>query len=253
MSERRKNLRFEVPTERAQVLVDAGTGRAPAIMADMSANGFGLLALRGIAAEPGQSMKVITPDATYECEVISNAPDDFYQRIGLRRLTEEFELPPPIIGLPRSWFNDSMATFNPLLFVGVVLGFSGIVIGALAMLGIGPNEGPYGGPDSGRASRPLADAARDARETTNSLADRLARQKSQAATLITGSSDASWTVLVKKLDLTPAQQSQLLNLANEASSLSGRPSAQSIGLRQQALEALSAEQRRQVIRMSRGF
>ena len=54
-AERRNHKRLPVPHDRAQAMVVIGRREYRAVIADMSATGFGLLMIRGVPAELGKN------------------------------------------------------------------------------------------------------------------------------------------------------------------------------------------------------
>ncbi len=256
MSDRRNCHRFVVEPDRAQVTFVAGSARAQAYLADESANGMGLLVLRGLSFEVGRTVFVEVNDVVHECEVVRIVAEDLYQHIGVRRIREHFEIPLPILGKTQKWFKDSISTSNPLLFIGIVVGFSGMIIGALSFIGIGGSNKKLGEQaiHNVREAAPLTEAQivaekaqAAAKEAAEFLALQAEQQREQAAVLLTGTGDFSWNALVDQLGLSWNQQRQLLKLTEPRSLAdAGLPPLRPHELRQKALGLLSVDQQRRI-------
>lgn len=256
----RSTIRIEVNQDRAQITVMVNSAQHLAILADVSAGGFGVLLMKGVGVKVGQTVTVITDDSVFDCEVMHLRPDDTFQFVGLRRVKDltEISLPPV---LAAQSFSSNGFDFSPMglvMFVGVALGFSGAMIGIVSFLGI-DGSGSGGGGGQGRTvvtnvreleKETIREIEKGATYTATSvsnikeMAAASANASSQAAALMTGQSEISWNTLVSELQLSGNQQQQILGLTN-----SGKPATGSPVSRNQALSVLSEEQRARISRL----
>lgn len=238
MSERRDSHRYPVRDDRAHVTIVVDREPYPAVLADMSASGFAVLALRGAPLKAAQNLMLIVGEDTFECQVAYTVPDDTFQRVGLRRVRDILNLTMPEPKYAKSYFKDTLSSGNPLLIFGVILGFTGLLIGVLSAAGIGGGGGKSRPQPAAYASN-VRDAVSDAestdvvqagrrfrdesvakaKETIESvqqeLADALLAKQDNAAAKLVGSGDTSWAELVKKLGLSKSQQRQMLAALDE--------------------------------------
>lgn len=87
-NENRTAKRYVAPPDRAQVMVIIDGEEHDAVVSDVSANGFGLLLFRGLHVPLGSVLRLVAEDSVHECEVIHTRPEDSFQYVGVRRLTD---------------------------------------------------------------------------------------------------------------------------------------------------------------------
>jgi len=80
MSDRRNRRRYPISEDRAHITIVVNQAQYRAVLADMSATGFGVLAMRGVPLEPKQMIVVVTDVAIFECAVAYSIPDDSFQK-----------------------------------------------------------------------------------------------------------------------------------------------------------------------------
>ena len=134
--EKRTSKRLAVPHDRAQCLVVIGTREFRAVIADTSSTGVGLLMMRGINVAVGTQLKLVTEEGIAHCVVVHSRNEENFLHIGIRRLSEI-----PFDELPEfrqsaKFFKESMSTASPLIFLGVVLGFSSVMIGMILFVDV---------------------------------------------------------------------------------------------------------------------
>lgn len=135
-AERRTHKRLPIPVDRAQAMVVIGRREYRAIVADMSSSGYGLLMLRGVPVEQGGKLRIVTEEGISECEVIYTRNEENFLHVGTRRLSEV-----PFTELPRfrkasQFFRQSITAASPLIFLGVVFGFSSLMIGIIIVVDV---------------------------------------------------------------------------------------------------------------------
>lgn len=59
-----------------------------AVISDVSASGFGLLLFRGLHVPVGTVLRLVADDSVHECEVVHTRPEESFQYVGVRRLTD---------------------------------------------------------------------------------------------------------------------------------------------------------------------
>lgn len=135
-AEKRISKRLAVPQDRAQALVVMGTREFRGVIADTSSTGVGLLMLRGTSVPPGTRLKLVTEEGIADCEVIHTRNEESFLHVGIRRLSEiPFEELPKFQKSQR-FYQQSMGTASPLIFLGVVLGFSSVMIGMILFVDV---------------------------------------------------------------------------------------------------------------------
>ncbi|MFP6766105.1 MAG: hypothetical protein VB858_20905, partial [Planctomycetaceae bacterium] len=107
-----------------------------AVIADTSASGFGLLMLRGIELESGHRLRVVTSEGITEGEVSYTRCEENFLYVGVRRLSEVPFVEMPRCGRARRYFRQALPTASPLIFLGVVLGFTSVVIGMVVVVDV---------------------------------------------------------------------------------------------------------------------
>jgi len=97
-TERRSSKRFTVEADRADIVVEFGGEDHRAVMSDMSATGFGLLLLKGSHVASGDHVQLNDPDTdtTFDLEVVHVRPEDGFQYVGLRRMSDKTLLSIPL-------------------------------------------------------------------------------------------------------------------------------------------------------------
>ncbi len=259
MSERRKAHRFVVDPDRAEVTVKAGSSHTAAVLTDLSSTGIGLLMLRGLHLSAGQVIKVEIEDVVHDCEVVDCVAEEMYQRVGARRLKEHFDMPDPMKAIiAKSGAND-MSAVGSVLAITLGLCVAALIFGVIQTI-------DFGGPTDPAQKTAAAAAAAEARPRVISEAERLknerdrmlkeaaaelkerARQnEEQAAILITGTGDFSWSALVSQLRLSKTQQRDLMQLVE--SGTNGNRKLSPLELRQEASALLTDSQRKHIKRM----
>lgn len=255
--------RFPVHEDRAEITVLVNHVPHSAILADMSAGGFGLLVLRGLQLGPDSQISLVMDDMLFECRVAYARSEEAFQFLGLERLRDVSVLTMPKMSAPTSFYKESFNGSNPLIFVAVVFGFSGLMIATLSTLGIGGGGAPRKSQTTVTNIRDLEDQQQDVVKAGREFRDHsvqqakqtvakakrfvltVSEQQSRAASVLTGSKDVAWDTLVKQLDLTGQQVERLLELANESQSKSGSNQLEPTGqFRENVLDVLTPEQRR---------
>lgn len=135
-SDHRSSKRFALPHDRAQALVVNGSQESRAIIADTSATGVGLLMLRGTAISVGTRIKLVTEEGIADCQVIHTRKEESFLHVGIRRLSEVPFDELPEYRKPQQFFRQSMGSASPLIFLGVVLGFSSVMIGMVLIVDV---------------------------------------------------------------------------------------------------------------------
>jgi hypothetical protein len=86
--ETRSAKRYIAPSERARAIVIIDGEEHDAVVSDVSASGFGLLLFRGLHVPEGGVLRLVADESVHECEVIHTRPEDSFQYVGVRRLTD---------------------------------------------------------------------------------------------------------------------------------------------------------------------
>ena len=134
--ERRSHTRMPVPHDRAQAMVVIRRKEFRAVIADMSASGFGLLMLCGIELPPGTRLRVVNSDGITECVVAHTRIEDNFLYVGVKRISEVPFVELPVRRPGRRYFRQVMSTASPLVFLGVVVGFASVVIGMVVVVDV---------------------------------------------------------------------------------------------------------------------
>ena len=87
-NETRTAKRYVAPSERAQAIVIIDGEEHDAVVSDVSASGFGLLLFRGLHVPRGTVLRLVADDSVHECEVVHTRPEESFQYVGVRRLTD---------------------------------------------------------------------------------------------------------------------------------------------------------------------
>ena len=133
---RRSHTRLPVPHDRAQAMVVIRRREFRAVISDMSASGFGLLLLRGVELEVGSQLRVVTSEGITECEVAHTRCEENFLYVGVKRLSEIPFVEMPVRGHARRYFRQVMSTASPLILLGVVFGFTSVVIGMVVVVDV---------------------------------------------------------------------------------------------------------------------
>jgi hypothetical protein len=239
-TERRSSKRFTVEADRADIVVEFGGEDHRAVMSDMSATGFGLLLLKGSRVAPGDHVQLTDPDTdtTFDLEVAHVRPEDGFQYVGLRRVSDETPLSIPLFRFAGKTYKLTMPGSSPLIFVGVVLGFSGSAITMMEFLQ-GASTAAKQTPNSvheqsiidGRPKITLEEkrrrilersqrastrnvASRQDLELTPSFWERITGPNREQVGRLVGGKNISWTELVAQLNLSKRQQDRVQALLN---------------------------------------
>lgn len=261
--ERRSSKRFTVEADRADVVVDFDGADHRAVMSDMSATGFGLLLLKGLSFAPGDEIQLTDTETetTFELEVVHIRPEDGFQYVGLRRISDETPFSIPLFRFAGKAYTLKMPGASPLIFLAVVFGFSGSAISMLNFLetaGSVAKQTPNSvheqaiidarqriSPEEKRR-RILARTQRYADERlggrpdldlTPSFWERITGPNREQVGRLVGGRNISWSQLVFRLDLSKTQQDRIQGLLH--SDDPGKVEA----ARTQMMTLLTAEQR----------
>jgi hypothetical protein len=257
--ERRTHKRLPVPHDRAQAMVVIGRREYRAVIADVSTTGFGLLMIRGVPAELGSKLRIVTEEGISECEIVHTRKEENYLHVGTRRLSEV-----PFTELPKfrkatQFFRQSIAGASPLIFLGVVFGFSFVMIGMIIVVDVAtaPDENKAGVVDQALAAddKPaeepvtelekvptpreiVATEVKDFLDSADKALDDLqSRHVKMLATVLEGSG-REWDEVAKELQLTPRQEEEIRQ------ALEAAPEDQSqLVTRSQLMSLLSSDQR----------
>ena len=239
-TERRSSKRFTVEADRAEVVVEFGGEDHRAVMSDMSATGFGLLLLKGSRVAPGDHIQLTDPetDTTFDLEVIHVRPEDGFQYVGLRRVSDETMISIPLFRFAGKTYKLKMPGSSPLIYVGVVVGFSGSAIMMMELLqsaGESVKQTPSSVHEQAiladrprlsleekrrrileRAQRPSARSvtSRQNLELTPSFWERIIGPNREQVGRLVGGKKISWSQLVSQLSLSKAQQDRVQVLLN---------------------------------------
>lgn len=255
----RGSFRFPIHEDRAHVTVLVDRVPHSAVLADMSAGGFGFLMLRGLQLSADSEVSLLMDDTLFECRVAYARPDQAFQFIGVERLRDLSVLSLPQMNAPSTFYKESPVGSNPLIFVAVVVGFTGLMVGTLSFVGVGGNQRPRAaqltqtreldGLKKDLAQSELQFPAEGIQQVTDTVANArryvisLAEKQNRAANLMTGSRRLTWETLVKQLELSGGQVDRLLQLAVDQPD-AAVPSLESAKERRaQALTVLTPEQR----------
>ncbi len=239
-TERRSSKRFTVEANRAEVVVEFGGEGHRAVMSDMSATGFGLLLLKGSRVAPGSHVQLTDPetDTTFDLEVVYVRPEDGFQYVGLRRVSDETSLSIPLFRFAGKTYKLTMPGSSPLIFIGVVLGFSGSTIMMMEFLHSVGNAAKQT-PNSAHEQAILAErpqlsleekrrriferthrastrtvTSRQKLELTPSFWERITGPNREQVGRLVGGRSISWSQLVSRLELSKAQQDRVQALLN---------------------------------------
>ena len=134
--ERRTHKRLPVPRDRAQAMIVIGRREYRGVIADLSTTGFGLLLLRGVPAELGGRLRIVTEEGISECEIVHTRTEENFLHVGTRRLSEVPFTELPKFSRATQFFKQSIQAASPLIFLAVVLGFSSVMIGMIIVIDV---------------------------------------------------------------------------------------------------------------------
>lgn len=237
--ERRSSKRFTVEADRAEVVVDFNSTDHRAVISDTSATGFGLLLLRGSQIAPGNRIRLIDAEtnSVSELEVVHVRPDESFQYVGLRRVSCETAHSVPMFRFAGYSYNLKMPGASPLIFVGVILGFSVTSISLVELMSGGAADSKQTknsvheqalidasqrlSPAEKRErllerarrnrTRQVVSRRRDSQTTTNLWEQITGPNREQVGRLV-GGRNISWNELVTQLNLSQAQQERIQGL-----------------------------------------
>jgi hypothetical protein len=231
-TERRRSKRFTVEAGRAEVVVEFGGEDHRAVLSDMSATGFGLLLLKGSRVAPGSHVQLT------DSEVVHVRPEDGFQHVGLRRVSDKTPLTIPLFRFAGKTYKLTMPGFSPLIYFAVVFGFSGSAIMMMEFLqlaGSGSKQTPNSVHEQAiMAERPRLSleekrrriferthrastktvTSRQNLELTPSFWERITGPNREQVGRLVGGRNISWSQLVSRLGLSKAQQDRVQALLN---------------------------------------
>ncbi|NQV28533.1 MAG: PilZ domain-containing protein [Rhodopirellula sp.] len=261
--ERRSSKRFTVEADRAEVAVELDGADHRAIMSDISATGFGLLLLKGAHVSPGNRVQLTDPETgtVFDLEVVHLRPEESFQYVGFRRVSDRTPMSIPLFRLAGKTYRLTMPGTSPLVFVGVVLGFSGSSIAMLEIINSAGSPGKQA-PDSVHRQTIIAASQRvSAEEKRQRLLERSQRNRTSSVVRsqdleltpsfweriigpnreqvgrLVGGRSISWSELVAQLNLSKAQQDRIQSVLNS------REPSKVEAARSQMMTLLTAEQR----------
>lgn len=237
-TERRSSKRFTVEADRADVVVDFDGTDHRAVMSDMSATGFGLLLLKGSHVAPGDRVQLTDSDTgtVFDLEVVHIRPEDGFQYVGLRRVSDETPFSIPLFRFAGKTYTLKMPGASPLIFVAVVFGFSGSAISMMKFLDTAGSIGKQTqnsvheqaiidarqriSPEEKRRrilarTQRYAEKRQNSRqeiELTPSFWERITGPNREQVGRLVGGKNISWSQLVSRLDLSKRQQDRIQSL-----------------------------------------
>jgi hypothetical protein len=236
--ERRRSKRFAVEADRAEVVVQFDGADHRAVMSDMSATGFGLLLLKGSRIASGDRVQLTDQKSktVFELEVIHVRPEESFQYVGLRRVSDRTPLSIPLFRFAGKMYKLPMPSFSPLIYVGVVLGFSGTSITMIELLTgdtghtkqtqnsvheqaridasqrISPEEKRQRLIARSQSRRTNPIVSRPDIEITPSFWERITGPNREQVGRLVGGRNISWSELVSQLSLSKVQQNSIQGL-----------------------------------------
>ena len=211
-------------------MVVIGCREYRAVIADMSATGFGLLMLRGTPAELGKKLKIVTEGGISECEITYTRTEENFLHVGTRRLSEVTFTELPKFSKTTKFFKQSMTAASPLIFLAVVFGFSSVMIGMIVVVDVAtaPDKNKAGVVDKALAADddPVEKAPKEVEKpptpreivTTEvkafldsadkALNNLQSRHEKMLASVLDGSG-RDWAEVAEELQITPGQKDQI--------------------------------------------
>lgn len=237
-TERRSSKRFTVEADRAEVVVDFDRTDHRAIISDTSATGFGLLLLRGSQVAPGSQLRMIDAGTktVFELEVVHVRREESFLYVGLRRVSCESPHSVPLFRFAGYSYNLKMPGASPLIFIGVVFGFSFTCITLVELISGAPGHSKQT-PNSvheqalidarqrlspaekrqrllerSRRNRTNQLLTRQNSQTTASLWEQITGPNREQVGRLVGDRNISWNELVTQLNLSQVQQKRIQGL-----------------------------------------
>ena len=240
-------------------MVVIGLREYRAVIADMSATGFGLLMLRGVPAELGKKLKIVTEGGITECEIVYTRSEENFLHVGTRRLSEVTFTELPKFSKTAKFFKQTMTAASPLIFLAVVFGFSSVMIGMIVVIDVAtaPDKNKAGVADKALAADddPVEESPKDVEkpptprevvaaevkaflDSADKALDNLqSRHEKMLASVLDGSG-RDWDEVADELQITPGQKDQIRRALETA------PEDQSqLITRARLMSLLSADQR----------
>lgn len=257
--ERRSHKRLPVPRDPTQAMIVIGRREYRAVIADLSTTGFGLLMLRGVPAELGGRLRIVTEEGISECEIVHIRTEENFLHVGTRRLSEVPFTELPKFSKATQFFKQSITAASPLIFLAVVLGFSSVMIGMIIVVDVAtaPDENGSSTVDqmlaaddeSAEESREEEEEVPTPREvvakevkafldsTDKAIVDLRSRHSKLLASVLDGSG-REWDEVAEELQITPLQEEEIRQ------ALESVPEDQSqLVTRARLMSLLSADQR----------
>ncbi len=155
--ETRTAKRYIAPSDRAQAVVIIDGEEHDAVISDVSASGFGLLLFRGLNVPEGSVLRLVADDSIHECEVIHTRPEDSFQYVGVRRLTDAAMTEVSLFSCSSS-LSKSGSFACPLTICSFVICLALGVVGVSIYLDVNPLEAWFA--DSGEPAAVLTSEER---------------------------------------------------------------------------------------------
>ncbi|MBI1311436.1 hypothetical protein GC176_09025 [bacterium] len=257
--EHRTAKRFGASSERAQAIVIIDGEEHDAVVSDVSASGFGLLLFRGLHIPIGSLLRLIAEDSVHECEVIHTRPEDAFQYVGVRRVTDAAMTDVAQFWLGKSLFANGsfVCPFTIISFV-MCLGLSVVAVSlyfdfnpfAAFQADEAATSAALTSEERSRAFEYRREQARLRREAVlrersqtgprePSILDFFTRE-SRSAKALAGNRDLDWNDLTIELGLSESQERSMVEILAGGSQESRQSAA---AAKARALKLLTTEQR----------
>jgi hypothetical protein len=230
-----------------------------AVIADMSATGYGLLMLRGVPAELGAKLRIVTENGISECEIIHTRKEENFLHVGTRRVSEVTFSELPKFSKATQFFKQSMTAASPLIFLAVVFGFSSVMIGMIIVIDVAtapatnesgvvdralakteePDEEPPEDVEEVPTPREIVAAEVQAfLDSADKALDELQTRHQKMLASVLDGSGREWGEVAEELQITPRQEDEIREALEYA------PDDQSqLVTRARLMSLLSADQR----------
>lgn len=253
--------RFDAPSERARAIVIVDGEEHDAVVSDVSASGFGLLLFRGLHVPVGSVLRLVADDSVHDCEVIHTRPEESFQYVGVRRLTDAAMTEVSLFssGTLLSRNGSFACPFTIISFV-ICLGLGAVAVSLY--LDVNPFEAWMTNADDAETTAALTseerarafeyrrEQARLRREaalreranrgaTEPGILDFFTRE-SRAAKALAGNRDLDWGDLTIELGLTESQEKSMVEMLADRPEGAQRSTA---AAKSRALKLLTTEQR----------
>ena len=256
MQNRRKCCRLPVNASRATVLVVIDGKQHSAVMADLSATGFAVLLTLKVPVVPRQVITLMNGDSNFECEVAYTEPDKELQKVGLRRVRDIPTDSLPKTGSRQSFFQETLATLNPFMFLGLALGLTTFVVCSAILFDYRDLFGQTSEWVTVNV-RDLEELAANERLATESGPEKQAQlqqvlaKKRNAAAVLTGRNTVEWQQVVKQLKLSVDQETTILSMVEDPnnSSPTANNTKSADEIRTSAMAVLTKDQRSRFARL----